>query len=134
MGIGAIILLINGIFFIILGILAINHYRLHPEKEVTLIYILFPFILGIIFITGAIMGYSWFIALSLIIISFISPIHSKYTSIKHPEIKKQREESREVYKKTSIYKFMRISRYILLVWGIFLGIFILIVVLFNITF
>lgn len=37
MGIGAIFSLIMGILFIILGILAINHYRLHPEKEKALI-------------------------------------------------------------------------------------------------
>jgi len=44
MGIGAIILVIPGILFIILGILLVNHYRLHPEREKDLITILFPFL------------------------------------------------------------------------------------------
>ncbi|MEL7669566.1 hypothetical protein [Methanobacterium sp.] len=142
MGIGAILFLIIGIFFIILGILAVNHYRLHPEKEGALIYILFPFILGIIGIMGAITGYIGLIILLLFIMSIISHIYSKYISIKNPEMKKKQEESREkaleIYKKhPPLYKLLRISRYmmyILLAFAIFLTAFIIIVVLFNVTF
>jgi hypothetical protein len=43
MGIGAVIVLIPGILFIILGILFVNHYRLHPERKRDLTLILFPF-------------------------------------------------------------------------------------------
>lgn len=138
MGIGAIILLIPGILFVILSILIINHYRLHPERKRDLKIILFPFLLGIIFITGVITGYGLIIPLSLLIISIISYIHSKYTSIKHPEIKKQQEEyrkkSREMYKKHPLYKILRITKYIWLVCAVLLGVFLLVVVLFNVTF
>jgi len=149
MGIGAIFFLIQGIFFIILGILAANHYRLHPEKERALISILFPFILGIPFIIGAITGIGIIIALSFIIsiiTSIALSIYSKYISIKNPEVTKKQEESREkarekareIYKKHPlIYKFLRISRYmmyIMLTFAIFLIAFIIIVVLFNVTF
>ena len=138
MGIGAIILLIPGILFIILGILLVNHYRLHPERERSLISILFPFFLGILFITGTITGYGWLIGLSLIIISIISYIYSKYISIKNPEMKKKQEEalekSRETLKKHPLYKIQRILTYIMLACAVFLGAFILIVVLFDITF
>jgi len=132
----------GGYFFIILGILAINHYRLHPEKEGALISILVPFILGIIGIIGAITGYIGLIILSSFIISIILHIYSKYTSIKYPEMKKKQEESREkaleIYKKHPLlYKLLRISRYmmyVMLTCAIFLSAFILIVVLFDITF
>ena len=143
MGIGAIfsliISLIMGIFFIIVGCLAVNQYI--RNREGTLISIIFPFILGIIGIYCAIWGY---ISL-LLVIAFVTYIViyscSKYISYKHPEIKENREEyleklekHREMYKKTSAYKFMRISRYIMLGCAVFLGTFILIVVVFNITF
>jgi multisubunit Na+/H+ antiporter MnhG subunit len=142
MGIIAIFSLIMGILFMILGILAVNHYRLHPEKEKALISALFPFILGIIFITCTIAGYIWIIVLLLLIISIISHIYSRYTSIKYPEMKKKQEDSREktleIYKKHPIrYRLLRISRYmvyIMLACAVFLGVFIVGVVLFNITF
>ena len=134
MGIGALFFLIIGIFFIILGILIINHYRLHPEKEGALISILIPFILGIIGIISAITGYIWLIILSSFIIGIIHHIYSKYISIKYPEMKKKQDKSREIAKKHPLYKFVRISRYILLAVAIFFSIFILIIVLFNITF
>ena len=134
--------LIIGIFFIILGILAINHYRLHPEKEGALISILFPFILGIIGIIGAITGYIGLVILLVFIMSIIGHIYSKYILIKNPEMKKKQEEAREksqeIYKKHPlIYKFLRISRYmmyIMLACAVFLTAFIIIVVLFNVTF
>lgn len=142
MGISAILFFIIGTFFIILGVLAINHYRLHPEKEGALISILFPFILGIIGIIGAITGYIGLIILILFIISIIIHIYSKYISIKNPEMKKKQEEAREkaleIYKKHPLlYKLLKISRYmmyIMLACAIFLTAFIIIIVLFNVTF
>ncbi|WP_218105040.1 hypothetical protein [Methanobacterium sp. A39] len=81
----------------------------------------------------------------MLLIAFIVYIigysYFKYTSNKHPEIKKNREEyleklekHREMYKKASFYKFMRISSYIMLGCIVFLGAFIIIVVVFDITF
>lgn len=138
MSISAIILLIPGILFIILGILLVNHYRLHPERERSLTNILFPFLLGIIFITTVITGYGLIIPLFLLIISIIVGIHSKYTSIKHLEIKKEQDEykkkSREMHKKHPFYKILRICKYIWLVCAVLLGVFLLVVVLFNVTF
>ena len=138
MGIVAVIILMQGIFFVILSILIINHYRLHPERKRDLTLILFPFILGIIFITGVITGYGLIIPVSLIIIFIIVYIYSKYTLIKHPEIKKKQDEyrkkSREMRKKHPSYKILRIIKYIWLVCAVLLGAFIAWVVLFNITF
>lgn len=134
MGIIAIFYLIIGIFSIIFSIIVYNHYRLYPEKEGALVFTLFPFILGIIFIIGAITGYFSPIILSLFIISIMCYIYSKYTSIKHPEMKKAREKNMEIYKKHPLYKMFRIARYIMLGCAILLGIFVSIVVLFNITF
>ncbi len=138
MSISAIILLIPGILFIILGILLVNHYILHPERERNLTNILFPFILGIIFITSVITGYGLIILLFLIIISIITYIYSKYASIKHPEMKKQQDEykkkSREMYRKHPFYKILRICKYIILACAVFFGLFLVVVVLFNITF
>ena len=138
MGIVAIIVLMQGIFFIILGILLVNHYRLHPERKRDLTLILFPFLLGIIFIIGVIVGYGLIIPVSLFIIFIIIYICSKYTSIKHPEIKKQQDEyrkkSREMRKKHPLYKFLRIIQYIGLACVVFLIVFIVVVALFNITF
>ncbi|MGB9978182.1 hypothetical protein [Methanobacterium sp.] len=146
MGISAIFSFIIGIFFIILGILVINHYRLHPEKEGALISILFPFLLGIPLIISAITGYIGIIIFLYFIISIITSIalriYFKYISNKNPEIKKQQDESREkaleIYKKHPLlHKLLRISRYlmyIMLACAIFLTAFIIIVVLFNITF
>lgn len=128
MGIGAIFSLIMGIFFIILGILIINSHRLHPEEELTLISILFPFILGIIGIMGAITSY---IGLTGLLVFIIVMSFSIYFKRKYPEIMKNQKKFQEIYKKQPLYKF---SRYILLGWGIFLGAFILILVLFNVTF
>jgi hypothetical protein len=134
-----IISLIMGIFFIIVGCLAVNQYI--RNREGTLISIIFPFILGIIGIMGAIYGFISFLLVIAFVIFIIFSGYSKYISYKHPEIKKNREEyleklekHREMYKKTSFYKFMRVSRYIMLACIIFLTVFILIVVLFNITF
>ncbi|MCE7698226.1 MAG: hypothetical protein K8E24_005115 [Methanobacterium paludis] len=132
--IGAIFYLIIGIFFIIFSILAINHYRLHPEKEGALISTLIPFILGMLLIIGIITGHIELIILSFFIIFIIILIYPTYNSIKYPEMKKKREKAQEVYKKHPLYKLLRICRYILLACATFLGIFVLIVVLFNITF
>jgi hypothetical protein len=134
MEIRAIIFLIMGIFFIIFSALIINHYRLHPEKEGVLISTLVPFTLGIILVIGAITGYIKLIILLLFIIPIICHIYSKYTSIKYPEMKKKKEKAKEIYKKYPFYKFLRIVRYILLGCATLIGIFILIIVLFNITF
>ncbi len=134
MGIDTIFFLIPGIFFIILSIFIYNHYRLHPEKERSMIAILFPFIVGIIFITSAITGYFGFIILFLFISTITSYIYSKYTLNKNPEMKKNREKYMEIYKKRPIYKFLRITSYMILICAIILGVFVLIIVLFNITF
>lgn len=50
-----------------------------------MIFILFPFLLGILLIIGAITGYIGLITLLLLIIGYI---YSKYTSIKYPEMHK----------------------------------------------
>lgn len=134
MGIDAIFFLIPGIFFIIFSIFVYNHYRLHPEKERSIISILFPLITGIIFSISAITGYIGLIILFLFISTITSYIYSKYTLNKHPEMKKNREKYMEIYKKRPIYKFLRIASYITLTCAIFLGVFVLIIVLFNITF
>ena len=97
MGIGDVIFLIIGIFFIILGILIINHYIRNHEKEEALIIILSPFILGIICIISVITGYTGLMGLLIFIITSILYIYGrKYPKVKqHPEVK----EHLEVHKK-----------------------------------
>ena len=136
MEIGSIFFLILGIFFIIFSILVYNHFRHHPKKVGSMIFVLFPFILGIIFIIGAITGHIGLVLLLSFVIFIVINIYSKYVSFKYPEIKKNREKNMEIFKKHPhpLFKFLRIVRYILLACAIFLGIFVIIVVLFNITF
>lgn len=119
--------LILGILNIIWGILGINKFKRDPNRSLIL---LVPFIYAFIFIMGAISGDIWFTVLSLIILSILFRI---YTSI-NPEMKKKQDKSWEIAKKHPLYKFVRIVRYILLAVAIFFSIFILIIVLFNITF
>ena len=136
-----IISLIMGIFFIIVGCLVVNDYIKNSERKVSWISIIFPFILGIIGIMGAIYGFISFLLVIAFVIYIIFFGYSKYISNKDPEIKENREEyleklekHREMYKKTSAYRFMRILRYIMLGCTVLLGVFILIVIIFNITF
>ena len=87
MGIDDIFSLIMGIFFIILGCLAINHYIKNPEEEGVLISV-FPFLFGILCIICVITGYSGLMGLLLLIITSIFYIYSKR---KYPEVMKNQE-------------------------------------------
>jgi hypothetical protein len=136
MGIDAIFFLILGIFFIIFSILVYNHFRHHPKQVGSMTSVLFPFILGIIIILGAITGHLVLVISASFVIFIVINIYSKYVSIKYPEIKKNREKNMEIFKKHPhpIFKILRIARYIILGCAIFLSIFVIIIVLFNITF
>lgn len=80
---------------------------------------------------GAITGYIGLTGLLLVIIVMIVSIYYKR---KYPEMERKREEDMEIYKKHPLYKFLRISRYVMIACAVFLGVFIAVVVLFNITF
>ena len=136
MEIGAIFFLILGIFFIIFSILVYNHFKHHPKKVGYVILVLFLFILGIISIIGAITGHIGLVILLSFVMLIVINIYSKYVSIKYPEIKKNREKNMEIFKKHPhpLFKLLRFVRYVLLGCAIFLCVFVLIVVVFNITF
>ncbi len=131
-----IISLIMGIFFIIVGCSAVNDYIRNPGKKVSLISVIFPFILGIIGIMGAIYGFISILLLITFIIFIIFYSYSLYVSIKYPEKQEEYmekwEKHREIYKKPPLYNYLRIFQYIMLACAIFCGIFILVVVLFDI--
>ncbi len=130
--------LIMGIFFIIVGCLAVKDYIRNSGKNVSLISLVFSFILGIVGIMGAIYGFFSFLVLFGFISYIIFLCSSRYISIKYPrkqeEYQEQWEIRREMYKNSPQYKYIKIARYIMLACAIFLTAFIIIVVLFNITF
>jgi hypothetical protein len=130
MEISTIFVLIMGILVLIFSILLINHFRLHPEKNGTILSISLV-TLGIILVIGAITGLT---SLLIILYLIISLLYYKYTLIKNPEIRKKREKSKEILKKHPLYKILRISQYIMLTCAIFLRLIISIMVIFNITF
>lgn len=137
MSFGAIVFLIIGIFLIIFSILILNHYRLHPKKGSNLLFFEF-FVLGIIVFLGALtdnLGLMW---LLIIIVTTILGLYARICKIhilnKNPELKKKLEIQREIFKNHPIYKLMKISQYLLLACATTLGVFVLIVVLFNVKF
>lgn len=127
MGIIAISLLIIGIFNLIACSLIVNHYKRNPEKGWDWVVVSLPFLYGIVFIICAITGYIWLPIPFIFVSGIIFRIH---TARKYPELKKRRER----YKQSPFYRISRILSYILLGFAILLILFILVVVLFNITF
>ncbi|WP_144017521.1 hypothetical protein [Methanobacterium lacus] len=130
MEISAIFVLIMSILVLIFSILVINHYRLHPEKDGTILSISLV-TLGIILVIGAITDLTSLLILLYLIIFLL---YYKYTLNKNPEIRKNREKGKEILKKHPTYKILRISQYIMLACAIFLSLIISIIVIFNIKF
>jgi hypothetical protein len=87
MGIDDVFFLILGIFFIVLGGLAINHYMGKPEEGGVLISG-FPLLFGILCIICVITGHSGLIGILLLII--ITILYTYFKS-KYPEVMKNQE-------------------------------------------
>ena len=137
MEIVAVLCLLIGIFLVIFSILVFNHYRIHPKEGSTFLF-LYLFIFGFIPILGAItndLGLMWLVLIVYnIITGVISRIYKRHILNKNPELKKKHEMNMEIIKKHPIYKFSKITQYLVLGLGIVLSCFILVVVLFNLKF
>lgn len=133
----AIVFLIIGIFLIIFSILIFNHYRLHPKKGSNFLFFE-TFVIGIIVFLGALtdnLGLMWFLIIIITTVMWIySRIYKRQFLNKNPEIKKKLEIQREIFKNHPVYKLMKILQYLVLAFATTLGVFVLVVVLFNMKF